>query len=419
MLYVTLLPVPPGDVPSIHGRAPTPGNQFYGPIAYGGAWWGIVEVGQPSFDYQNVWHFALMKSADGGASWAEVDSASHPFGQEANASVYWPGGATVYIAFKKAVTGGRELALQTLSLAAGGSWGSQIAGGPNPGGGYTGTKMVRRSDGSFVILTNTGTSRNTTDFPAQGVHHVIYDGSWQSPVLVSPNNASYKSEQIQLDAADLVRFYYAEFAFVTNTYFHRSLSAAGALGTEQTLFQSNTGHAIGVPVLWNSKVWVPYADNTGANYYPWVAVGDPAGAADPSWTTEQISAAVKIMPPNNSDNAASFAIVKDGQLYVFWVTPIPTFGSGGMNSIYYAVRNGSWAAPVLFHTEAASNASQDWFHNLSVTLRSDGQFVMLVDRIHRTGAGNTWSVTGFLGEPLAVASRRSRVFYRKPFFPPR
>ena len=119
-----------------------------------------------------------------------------------------------------------------------------------------------------------------------------------------------------------------------------------------------------------------------------------------SRAVEQISDSVRIMPPFNADNAASFAVVKDSDLYVWWVTQQPTYGSGDMNSIYYASNSGSgWSAPVEWHTEAASNGTQDWFHNPSVTLAGDGSWLVVVDRIYRTGGGNAWSVSGFIGTP--------------------
>jgi hypothetical protein len=92
-----------------------------------------------------------------------------------------------------------------------------------------------------------------------------------------------------------------------------------------------------------------------------------------------------------------------------------------MNSIYYAKRSGgSWGTPVLWHTEAASNVYQDWFHNPSVTLRPDGKFAVAVDRIHRTADANSWSFTGFVAEPVTptgwASDRIGKVYEMSPGF---
>ena len=407
--WIPIKDVPGGDVGSVHGRAPSPGNQYYGPFIYGDAYYAVIEVGQPSNNYWIDWYLAVMKSTDAGLTWAEVDAADHLTGHEVNCSIY-KSGNILYIAWKKRNTsaaGDYNLLISSFNLATE-QWASVATGGPNPGGGATGTKMVIRPNGDYVILTNTGTNRSVVDFPTQGVHYVIYDGSWGSPVLVSPDDPDYKSQQIQLDSvtANLVHFYYVYAGFASSDYKHRSLNAADALGTAQAILTPSTiMWALGVPTVYGGNLIVPCIDDTGAVYYPWVLIGTAEGDADPVWSLDQISDTVKIMPPANADNNASFALLNgDGDLVVFWVTPIPNTGMGVVNFLMYSVYDGvSWGDPAIWVEDEVTNAYQDWWHNPSVVLDSNDVFQVVIDRIHRTYDNNAWSVAGFLYTAPAAA----------------
>lgn len=403
--WLPIKDVPGGDVSGVHGRAPTPGNQFYGPFEYGGNYYSVVEVGQASSSYWVDWYLAMMKSTDNGATWLEVDAANHPLGHEVSASIFQSGNV-IYIAYKKrnsSTIGDYNLTITSFDLTTELWDTTPITGGPNPGGGYTGTKLVIRPNGDYVILTSTGTSRSAVDFPAVGVHYVIYDGSWGAPIPVTVASASFISEQIQLDGvtANLVHFYY--YYSITSDYLHRSLDATDTLGTEQTLYSTPATHALGVPTSYGGKLRVPCADDTGAVYYPNVLVGDAEGDVDPTWSLDPISATVKMMPPLFDDNGASFALLDStGNLVVFWITPIPNAGMGVVNYLMYSVYDGvSWTDPLIWVEDEATNADQDWWHNPSVLLDSNGVFQIVIDRIHRTYNDNAWSVSGFLFTPPA------------------
>lgn len=402
--WIPVKDVPGGDIGSVHGRAPSPGNQYYGPFIYDGNYYCVVEVGQPSNSYWADWYLAVMKSATGGptaADWTEVDVGDHPIGHEANCSIF-KSGNILYIAYKKRNTsaaGDYNLTIVSFNLTTE-QWGSIATGGPNPGGGATGTKMVIRPNGNYVILTNTGTNRNATDFPTQGVHYTIYSGSWGAPVLVSPDDPDYKSQQIQLDnvTANLVHFYYVYAGYDASDYKHRSLNAANALGTAQALYTASTlMWALGVPTSYAGKLYIPCADDTGAVYYPNVLVGTSEGDADPTWALGPISSTVKIMPASNPDNNASFALLDSvGNLVVFWVTPIPNTGMGVLNYLMYSTYAGvSWSDPAVWVMDEPTNAYQDWWHNPSVVLEGT-KFEIVIDRIHRTADNNAWSVAGYL-----------------------
>jgi len=423
----TWTPIDPPSTPwgsATHARAITAGNQWYGPFNYGTTKWAFVEFGQDSLNYADDWYIAAMSSTNQGTSWAEANSANHLSGHDVGGGVYWNGTTSyVSVAHKRDYGTGtprREIILATFDMA-NSTWGAHNSSGVNPGGGATGPKLVQRLDGTWVVFFNSQTGNNLN---GSGVFYVTYNGTvWGTDTASSPlcpyveigiAGQTWNIDQIQLDTSSgFTHFYYSLLHVGESEYFHRSLSSTNSLGTSRYIALTRVFNAIGVPTVWSGNLIVPYSQSfltttgttTNTVFYPYIQKGTSATIWNPTWyamgSQIAISTSTQVMAPSGGDNAAMFAVVHSGNLYVFWVTSAPpdtgTYGTF-MNDILVSVdTGGGFGTPTLFYTEtyASTNTRNDWWHNPSVTFNGTCT-EMLVDRIYLTSAGGRWSVNGYL-----------------------
>jgi len=398
-------------------RALLPSNHHYGPFEYGGSLFAILNRDPIAGPFTN----RAYRSDDNGLTWAEIDGANRPT-NVFHSAVFYAGGATIYYAyFDKTV---QTLRIKNFNMASGGSWQAEIGGGPVAG---TMLYLGRLSNGDCILLYGVfAGSRPDT-------YYVLYSGGWGVPVVVSSdtvNNQRSRPAGILVAANDTAHLFFTlgknTLAFPTFLR-HRALPNGGALGADQQITELRFGeNAVGAPSIWNGKLAFPYGQQY-SDVFPYprrpaIAYGDPAGNTTPAWTTEIVDS-TGIVRGGLIEDHYLFTLVNGSSLEYFWADDPDFLPAGTLNSLYRTTNSGSgWSASIVFFTDAKLNSS-DYLHNLSVTLLSNGQFGVLLDRQPNAGVvGEHGSATGFIlgGEPEpAAAAGRSRVFYRKPFFPPR
>jgi len=216
--------------------------------------------------------------------------------------------------------------------------------------------------------------------------------------------------------------------------YHRTLDAADVLQSVQLVGQMTD--AMGAifratwPVIFGAKIGVGYMRASSGTAYPAIFWGDPAASDTPTWTTEDISSPSNVdAAPHNSNPLA--LLVSGSTLYAFWITK-PIIGPVILNELLWASYDGSsWTDLGAFWSpQDATNFIDDFVSSPSPFIRSDGSIGMAIMRVNPSydwdwpnNLGFETSVAGFmfcaLGPVVVALVRRARVFYYKPFFPPR
>lgn len=348
----------------------------------------------------------------------EADAAHRPIDM-ISASAFKVGD-TIYVAYHKQIAANTwQIHLNSFDVGTQ-LWGAEISGGP------TVTDAVGRR---ALYMTVRGGTRyilyNYFD-GAIKVGWIKYTGAWSGTTEVSGAEAGPTKlpNGVYLDGT-LIHFWFksgGEFPDVPMHLYHRALDGGEALGATQDLGQLEPYWREVYPgpaVTFEGKLMLPYPRDTGTpstdpanpgnEHVPALFVGNPAGAAEPTWSSVDVSATV--CDWNSLEEAGAYSVsaavtpLLGPRLYVYFITPQHIFDT--MNVLYHTWRmegDAVWNEEIVYAPLAPTNPElDDWVHNPDViALEWGGELFVIVDRVNASFSssyGNEYAETEIVPPP--------------------
>jgi len=316
---------------------------FYGPVFYNGARWGIGWIFHPPDANQPP---SVIKSTDGGATWAKIDQAHTPTALNAvslELESYFTSDGIWHVLMPQ--SNGSFMAYAEFDTNVG-TWGTAILSGTiRAQGGFF--KMAQRLNGEvLVVYDNLQPGPNNTLS-----YSLISGGVWGAKidiatVPVAPSPGGNNPVGILVDSSDRAHILYERFlSGVSNELWHVALDASNTPSTPVlvgavSLFGS-VPTPIGVGQIWDGKLL--WAGNFSPENQVVLYEGTPLSA--PVFTTKVVAN----VAPQSVDMTlhAPIIIGPDGKPWIFWCNN-PVADSDTIRETVYATYDGTtFSAPIL------------------------------------------------------------------------